>query len=107
VVLQPLAASGSDCQSMSQDQEDHGFTIPPEGTDRGTERVGVLRGWSTYVARGNSGRKFSQIDRSMHKRLLLFNREKSGRHGRGWGAVHTWEWYKRPDAPTLWAVRYA
>jgi RNA-directed DNA polymerase len=51
----------------------------------------VLRGWGNYFRRGNSARKFSQIDLYVHERLALFDSKKRGRSGRRW-QEHTNGW---------------
>lgn len=44
----------------------------------------ILRGWGAYFRAGNSGRKFSTVDRYVHERLAIFASKKQGRRGRNW-----------------------
>ena len=56
----------------------------------------VLRGWGNYFGRGNSARKFTQIDNYVRLRLALFDMKK--RRKRGWWRVGTYttpDWYSR------------
>ena len=55
----------------------------------------VLRGWGNYFGRGNSAKKFTQIDSYVQERLALFDSKKRGKAGRGWGSRHNWAWYRR------------
>jgi RNA-directed DNA polymerase len=54
----------------------------------------VLRGWGNYFARGNSAKRFSQIDSYVHQRLVLFDMKKRKKRGR-WRmkAKYTNTWY--------------
>jgi len=55
----------------------------------------VLRGWGNYFRWGNSARKFSQVDDYVRERLALFDSKKRQKHGRRWGAAHTYAWATR------------
>jgi group II intron reverse transcriptase/maturase len=52
----------------------------------------VLRGWGVYFRRGNSTRKFAQIDSYVHMRLAMFASTKHGLHGRNWKQRYTHSW---------------
>jgi group II intron reverse transcriptase/maturase len=72
------------------------------------ELTPVLRGWGNYFGRGNSARKFSQIDRYVSERLALFDSKKRQKSGRRWGEVHTHAWITRLGVHRLsGTVRYA
>ncbi len=55
----------------------------------------VLRGWGAYFRRGNSGRKFAQLDSYVQERLAIFASIKHGRHGRNWQRHYTRAWADR------------
>ncbi|MGH7869632.1 MAG: group II intron maturase-specific domain-containing protein [Candidatus Dormibacteraceae bacterium] len=52
----------------------------------------VLRGWANYFGRGNSNRKFSQIDSYVKEQLALFDSKKRQRSGCRWERIHTHDW---------------
>jgi RNA-directed DNA polymerase len=67
----------------------------------------VLRGWGNYFRRGNSARKFSQIDLYVHERLALFDGKKRGHSGRR-RQEHTNRWLASLHVVQLsGSVRYA
>ena len=67
----------------------------------------VLRGWGDYFRRGNSARKFSQIDLYVHERLALFDSKKRGHSGRR-RQEHTNRWLPSLHVVQLsGSVRYA
>lgn len=68
----------------------------------------VLRGWGNYFQRGNSARKFAQLDQYVWERLALFDSKKRGRSGRRWSQVHDLDWLDRLGVHRLSGrVRYA
>lgn len=71
-----------------------------------TELNPVLRGWTTYFRRGNSAKKFDQIDRYVYDRLARFDNQKRHKSGRG-GERHTTAWYQGLGVFTLTGtIRY-
>jgi len=55
----------------------------------------VLRGWMNYFRFGNSSSKFSQIDRYVQERLVLWWSKKHQKSGRRWGVDFTYERFRR------------
>jgi hypothetical protein len=49
-------------------------------------------GGVTTFARGNSAKKFSQIDAYVWERLALFDSKKRQHAGRRWGEEHAYAW---------------
>lgn len=67
----------------------------------------VLRGWGNYFGRGNSARKFSQVDSYVHERLAILASTTYGRSGRNWATRFDGDWFRRLGAHTLsGTVRY-
>jgi Group II intron, maturase-specific domain len=54
----------------------------------------VLRGWGNYFWWGNSGRKFTTIDRYVNERLAIFASTKHGLRGRNWASRFSYAWYQ-------------
>ena len=68
----------------------------------------VLRGWGNYFCKGNSSKKFNQVDSYVRERLALFNSKKRQRSGRRWGEVHNAVWFAHLRVHRLTGrVRYA
>lgn len=66
----------------------------------------VLRGWGNYFGRGNSAKKFAQIDSHVYDRLARFDNKKRGKAGRG-GERHHSEWYSHLGVHVLnGTIRY-
>jgi group II intron reverse transcriptase/maturase len=70
--------------------------------DAATERLNpVLRGWGNYYRRGNSARKFAQIDGYVHERLAILACNKHGLSGRNWVSRFDGAWFSRLGVHTL------
>ena len=67
----------------------------------------ILRGWGAYFRTGNSGRKFSAVDRYVHQRLAILASNKQGRRGRNWSSRFNSVWLRTLDVYRLsGTVRY-
>jgi len=54
----------------------------------------LLRGWSGYFKSGNAARKFSQIERYVWQRLVIFQNRRRGRKRPHFKRDYTYEWYR-------------
>ena len=61
----------------------------------------VLRGWGNYFRRGNSARKFAQIDGYVHERLAILACNKHGLSARKWVSRFNGHWLARLGVHTL------
>lgn len=52
----------------------------------------VLRGWGAYFRRGNSARKFAQVDHHVNQRLAMLASAKHGLRGRNWTTRFDHRW---------------
>ena len=75
----------------------------------------VLRGWGNYFRYGNSARKFTTVDRSVHMRLARLASAKHGLSHRNWakGSRFDLEWlsglgvYRLTGTVRRWAMAHA
>ena len=102
VVPAALAFGPGDEQRPGEDQAAHG---PPLRRDADRDRGGAPKprpaGLGNYFRRGNSARKFAQIDGYVHERLAILACNKHGLSGRKWSSRFNGDWLARLGVHTL------
>jgi group II intron reverse transcriptase/maturase len=96
----PSARAMNSIRAKIRQLTDHRYAGMPIATV--VERLNpVLRGWGNYFRRGNSARKFAQIDGYVHERLAILACNKHGLSGRKWSSRFNGDWLARLGVHTL------